>query len=212
MSDLLYINGDSWTISKYVDDYLKSKNIEFVNKSVGGSSNLSIIQRTKLDLDLLKEQNIFPYVCISLSEVGRDLANEFSLVKPTGRDLDAYLKSVLLKEIEMLEEMLNGYQSYITLGWTSNPLSTKSIIDFIGVDLNNIEAYTISNGTYNWLSDRQQIFKFSKKSFISTVEKKQSWEKALLANQFIDESLHINPKKMDPVEHWIDHVISYFKK
>ena len=213
LNNLLYINGDSWTSSRYIDDCLKSKNIKFVNESIGGSSNLGIIQRTKLDLESLKKQNIFPYVCISLSEVGRGLTDEFKLVKikPVGEDLNVYLKSVLFREIEILKEILTEYQSYITVGWTSNPLSAKSIIDFINVDLIDIEAYAISNGTYQWLSDRQKVFKFSKESFVRAVEKKQLWEQTLLANQFIDETLHINPKKIDPVERWINHVLDHFK-
>lgn len=211
MGDILYINGDSWTIPEYVDGYFKIKNINFINKSVGGQGNLTIIQKTKNDLEELKQQNIFPKVCISLSEVGRDFIDEFKLVHPSGQDLDVYLKTVLLKEIDMLGKILDGYDSYVTVGWTSNPLSNKSIIDFIDFNYNGIEAWTVSNGIYNWLADRREIFKFSKESFINTVEKKQQWESRLLDNQFIDNTLHIEPTKMEPVKLWIDHVLDHFK-
>ena len=158
------------------------------------------------------QQNIFPKVCISLSEVGRDLIEEFKLVHPIKQDLNEYLKLVLLKEISMLDEILVDYESYITVGWTSNLSDNKSIIDFINFDKDGIEAWTVSNGIFNWLSDRQKIFQFSEQSFINTVEKKQQWERRLLGNQFIDETLHIDFKNLRPVELWLDHILAYFKK
>lgn len=211
-NDVLYFNGDSWTLPIFIDEYLKSKNVNFINKSVGGQGNLTILQKTKKDLEELKQQNIFPKVCISLSEVGRNLIEEFKLVRPTKQDLDVYLKLILLKEINMLDEILTDYNSYITVGWTSNPLDNKSIIDFINFDKEGIETWVISNGILSWLSDRQKIFQFSKESFIHTVEKKQQWEKRLLDNQYVDETLHIDLKNLRPVELWLDHVLAYFKK
>jgi len=214
MGDLkfLYINGDSWTVPVYLNQYTDCrspnyKNIFVINQSVGGCGNRDIIERTKLDLKILKEKGIVPSVCIALSEVGRNFKEEFELVKPNHERLNDYLRQVLLKEIEILETNLKDLNYYITTGWIPSPNSNKAIIDYIGIDKNDVEVYSYTNVIFEWLSVHQKIFKFTKESFIDAVENKQRWEYRLVNNPYIDDTLHVNPRNLTPYNNWLDDIL-----
>ena len=206
-----YINGDSW-LSHSTARVANSENPVFnntvvVNQSVPGSSNLSIIRRTKYALDEFKKYNIYPIVCIGLSEVGRDFNGEFALVRPQS-NVTKYLELVLLKEIEMLKNLLKDYRYYISTAWTTNPTGSKSLISFIEEDFSDCNpVYTVSNGIYSWLNDRSNVFKFSKESFVEAVENKQQFEARLLKNNYINNTLHLDQTLSDIVyKQYFEHV------
>jgi hypothetical protein len=217
MKKVLYINGDSW-LSHYVTRVTNAdcnlfKDIFVINHSVPGQGNINIIKRTLVALAELKKYNIKPFVCIGLSEVGRDLLEEFKLGK-SNPDLTTYLNSVLTAEINILKSELGDYQHYICSAWTSSvtlsSMKNKSLIDFIEQDFDNLSpVYTVGNGIYNWLNDRSKILKFNKLSFIEAVENKQAFEQALLNNPYIDSTLHLGQHTCDIVyERFFTHVLS----
>jgi hypothetical protein len=110
----------------------------------------------------------------------------------------------------MLKHILVEYQQYICSAWTSNPLGSKSLIDFIGEDLSKYKSvYTVGNGSYNWIRDRQKILKISKESFVEAVENKQMFEQALLGNPYISDTLHLDKSTSDEIyEKFFNHVLS----
>lgn len=210
---VLYINGDSW-LSHFTNriansDHQLFKDIFVINHSIPGSSNMSIISRTKAALSELKKYNIKPWVCIGLSEVGRDFKNECKLAYPE-ENLTLYLESILTAQMDMLKHNLAEYQQYICSSWTSNPLGGKSLVDFIGEDLSKYNpVYTVGNGSYNWIKDRQKILKISKESFVEAVENKQMFEQALLGNPYINDTLHLDRSTSDEIyEKFFNHVLS----
>ena len=213
MKQVLYINGDSW-LTSYANRVASSghplfKDILVINHSVPGSGNIGIINRTQTALAELKNYGIKPKVCIGLSEVGRDFSEEVKLVPPT-ENLTQYLKNILLKEIDILKDALQKHQHYICTAWIHNPIDTKSIIDFIDEDFTKFNpVYATSNGSYNWLNDRAHVLKISKESFVEAVENKQRFERALLNNRFINDTLHLNKTTSDQVyEKFFGHVLS----
>jgi hypothetical protein len=209
--NFFYINGDSW-LSHYTATVANSDNPLFsdavvINQSVPGSGNLSIIRRTKYALDEFKKHNIYPIVCVGLSEVGRDFNDEFALARPQ-ENITEYLESVLLKEIEMLKDLLKDHQHYVSTAWTTDPTGAKSLTSFIEEDFGNCKpVYTVSNGIYSWLNDRNNIFKFSKESFVAAVENKQQFEARLLKNKYINNTLHLDKALSDIVyKKYFEHV------
>lgn len=212
-NNFFYINGDSW-LSHHCcvvanSEHPLFKNKVVINNSVPGSGNLGIIKRTKHALGELKKHDIYPTVCIGLTEVGRDFTDEFSLTRPQD-DISEYLKSVLLKEIEILEDLLRDYKHYISTSWTTNPNQNKSLINFIEEDFdNNSPVYTMGNGIYSWLDDRKKIFKFSKKSFVEAIENKNFFQDKLLKNKYIDKTLHLDKLTSRPIyEKYFEHVLN----
>ena len=209
--NFFYINGDSylahWASKVANSDHPLFKNITVINHAVPGSGNLSIIRRTKHALNEFKKYNIYPVVCIGLSEVGRDLPDEFKLVPPQD-NLTEYLKSILLKEIEMLEDLLQDHTHYIGTAWTTNPQGNKSIIDFTDDNFDQCNpVYAIGNGIYSWLGDRQKIFKFSRESFVEAVENKEVFQDKLLKNKYIDDTMHLDKSTSQIVyEKYFKHV------
>lgn len=228
-----YINGDSWLINNVSDiinqplsqvyntKHSLDTNIKFdlfkdkfvINHSISGGGNLSIIERTIMDLKELDKFGIRPQVCIGLSEVGRDLIREFSLVRPQA-DMSAYLESILQHEIKLLQEALKGYSYYICTAWTSSTIDTRSIIDFIDFDHRSIApAYAIGNGIYQWLTDRVDIFKFNKELMIDCIQQKQVFEQRLLDNPYIDNTLHIKKERCQEVySKFFQHVLQEIDK
>lgn len=211
-TECIYINGDSW-LAHFATRVANSEHPLFqdkfvVNQAIPGSSNLEIIQRTKTAVEYFKSVGICPKFCVGLSVVGRDLDAECALAKPQ-TDLTQYLESILAQEIKMLQEVLTGYSSYICTLWTTNIAGTKSVIDFIDEDWTDQPAvYSFSNGFYNWLNDRKSILKFSTESFVETLDNKQSMEKRLLNNQYIDDTLHLDRQSSDVVyERFFKHVL-----
>ena len=220
MKKILYINGDSW-LSHYVPRVTNAdcdlfKDMFVINHSVPGQGNINIIKRTLVALAELKKYNIKPFVCIGLTEVGRDFLEEFKLGEPHP-NLTTYLNNVLTAEINILKSGLDEYQHYICSSWTSwtssvtlSSIKNKSLIDFIEQDFDDLSpVYTISNGIYNWLNDRAKILKFDKLSFIEAVENKQTFEQALLSNPYINSTLHLDQRTSDIVyERFFTHVLS----
>jgi hypothetical protein len=208
-----YINGDSW-LSLNAQCITNSdnplfKDIFVINHSVPGSSNMSIINRTKDALAELKIHGINPMVCIGLSEVGRDLQNECALSRPQ-ENLTEYLKSIMLQQMSMLDSILVGYKHYICTAWVTNPRSTKTVVDFIPEDFSDLKpVYTVGNGSYRWLDDRQNVLKFTKESFVDAVECKQIFEKRLLASKYIDNLLHLDMHHSNEInQKFFSHVLS----
>jgi hypothetical protein len=194
--NFFYINGDSWlshrTANVANSDNPLFKDVVVVNHSVPGSGNLSIIRRTKHALEEFKKHNIYPFVCVGLSEVGRDFTDEFALARPQ-ENVTEYLKSVLLKEIEILKNMLKDHRHYVSTAWTTDPTGEKSLISFIEEDFSDCApVYTVQNGIYNWLNDRSKVFKFSKESFVQAVENKQYFENKLLKNKYVNNTIHLD--------------------
>lgn len=207
----LYINGDSW-LSHFVDRVIHThplfKDIFVINQSVPGCGNMSIINRTRTALAELKKHNIVPWVLVGLSEVGRDFEEEFKLARPR-ENLTEYLKSISQAQIDILKTDLADYQHYICSAWTFGTAGTKSIVDFIEEDFSGINpVYTISNGVYSWINDRQHILKISKFSFVEAVENKQIFESLLLSNTYIDQTLHLKKSTDIVFERFFDHVLS----
>lgn len=211
--EFFYINGDSWLAhfaSRVANsDHPLFKDKFVINHSIPGSSNLSIIQRTDQALQDLASEGIYPQVCVGLAPVGRDLEHEFKLVAPK-ENLSEYLEDILVKEIDMIERVLNNYKHYVCTSWSTNPIGTRSLIDFIGQDWTNFgPVYVTSNGVYQWLNDRRKILKFSQESFIQAAENKQKFEEALLSNRYIDPTLHLNKSTSDEVyEKFFKHVLA----
>jgi hypothetical protein len=212
VTECIYINGDSW-LAHFAGRVANSQHPLFrdkfvINHAIPGSSNLSIVRRTKQALDYFETVGIKPKVCIGLSVVGRDFEDECALAKPQG-DLTEYLKSILEQEFKMLQELLVDYSSYLCTSWTTNIAGTKSVIDFIDEEWTDQPAvYSFSNGFYNWLNDRKSILKFSTESFVKTVDNKQHMEKRLLNNQYIDDTLHLDRRSSDVVyERFFKHVL-----
>jgi len=191
----LYINGDSWLshfVNRVINTHPMFKNIFVINHSVPGCGNMDIINRTKIALAELKKYNIKPWVFIGLSEVGRDFEEEFKLARPQD-DLTDYLAAISQAQFNILKTQLADYQHYVCNSWTSNPVGTKSLIDFIDEDFSNVKpVYAVSNGVYSWINDRARILKISKSSFVEAVENKQIFESLLLSNRYIDHTLHID--------------------
>jgi hypothetical protein len=206
-----YINGDSW-LSHYVAKVANSDNPLFsntvvVNQSIPGSGNLSIIRRTKYALEEFKKHNIYPTVCIGLSEVGREFNDEFALARPQS-DTTKYLESVLIKEIEILKNLLADHRHYVSTAWITDPTGEKSLTDFIEEDFSGCApVYTVGNGIYSWLNDRNSVFKFSKESFVQAIENKQYLENKLLKNKYINNTMHLDKTLSDIVyQKYFEHV------
>ena len=211
--EFFYINGDSW-LAHFTNRVANSEHPLFENKvvinhSIPGSSNLSIIRRTKQTLEDLSKVGIRPRVCVGLAPVGRDFDNEFALARPQ-TNLTEYLKAILVKEFEMLTDVLTDYESYMCTSWSTNPVGTLSLIDFIDEDWSGFDpVYVTSNGIYQWLTDRRSILGFSQESFIEAVESKQRFESTLLSNPYIDSTLHLDKSKSDQVyEQFFNHVLA----
>jgi len=210
---VFYINGDSW-LSHFTNrvacsDHPLFKNIFVINHSVPGCSNMSIISRTKTALSELKKYNIKPWVCIGLSEVGRDFKNECKLAYPQ-ENLTLYLESILKAQMNMLKHILVEHQHYICSAWTSNPVGRESLIDFIGEDLSKYKSvYTVGNGPYTSIEYHRKILKISKESFVAAVENKQMFEQALLGNPYISDTLHLDKSTSNEIyEKFFNHVLS----
>lgn len=155
MKKVLYINGDSWLGSRVnrivCNNHPMFKDFFVINQAVPGNGNIEIINNTRTALKELKLHGIKPIVCVGLSEVGRNFKEEVKLV-PKQENLTEYLKSILLKEFEILKNELEDYQSYLFTGWTHNPIGTKSIIDFIEEDFTKFNpVYTLQNKIYKVL-------------------------------------------------------------
>jgi hypothetical protein len=208
-----YINGDSWMahFSARIanSDHPLFKNTVVINHAVPGCGNASIIRRTKHALEELKKSNIYPTVCVGLTEVGRDFNQEFCQVRPQ-QDLTEYLKSVLSHQMHTLEQFLTDHPHYVSTAWVTDPAGKKSLTDFIEQDFSQCSpVYTVGNGIYKWLDDRRNIFKFSKSSFVEAVENKQIFENLLLNNKYVNETLHLDKSTSDVVyERFFTHVFS----
>jgi hypothetical protein len=209
--NFFYINGDSWMYHG-IEKVANSNNPLFnnavvVNESIPGSGNLSIIRRTIHALEEFKKDNIYPMVCVGLSEIGRELHDEFALVRPQ-ENVTEYLKSVLIKEIEILKDLLKDHRHYVSTAWTTDPLGSKSLISFVEEDFSDCgPVYTVSNGIYSWLNDRNNIFKFSKESFIEAVKNKQHFKNKLLKNKHVTDKLHLDESLRDIVyQKYFEHV------
>lgn len=217
MKQFLYLNGDSWfhRSSKITNGQNPLfENIFIINHSIPGDGNINIINRTKSALEDLKKINIKPWVCLGLSEVGRNFTSEFALVSPkVTNDIGKYLELVAAAELKLAQSVLKDYNSYICNAWVSNYNNAKSIIDFIDQDFKSVDmCYTVGNGVYNWLGDRQDIFKFTKSSFVSTIENKQKFEQLLLNNRYIDDSLHLAQATAEqPYQKFFTHAITHLK-
>jgi len=213
MKKVFYIIGDSWlahhTARATSSDCELFRDFFVINHSVPGASNTDIIRRIKVATKDMAELEIDPIFCVGLSEVGRGLIDEFRLTRPSS-NLTAFLKSILLKEHEILRNELANYPHYICTAWVTNPFGTKSIIDFIDLDFSGInECYTVGNGIYQWVSDRANIFKLDKLSFVDAVDNKQLFESQLLKNRFINETLHLDKTTSDEVyEKFFNHVLN----
>lgn len=212
-SNYFYINGDSWlshwTAKTANSDHPLFNNTVVINQSVPGSSNASIIRRTKHTLEELKKHGIYPTVCIGLTEVGRSFNEEFCQVRPQ-ENLTEYLKSVLMHQIDTLEIFLKDYRHYVSTGWVTDPRQNKSLTNFIEQDFSGcLPVFTVGNGIYSWLNDRRHIFKFSKSSFVEAVENKQAFETLLLKNKYITETMHLAQQTCNDVyENYFKHVFS----
>jgi hypothetical protein len=210
MKKVLYINGDSWLASSanrvVCNNHPLFKNFFVINQAVPGSGNMEIINNTRSALSELKLRGINPVVCVGLSEVGRNFKDEIKLV-PKKENLTEYLESILIKQFEILQHDLVGYQSYLFTGWTHNPLKTKSIIDFIDQDFIVFDpVYTVRNKIYNLLDHLSFV---SKISFVEAVEAKQKFESALLNNKYVNDTLHLDWGTSDLVfEKFFTHVLS----
>lgn len=212
----LYINGDSWTTPVYLNSYTDSSNANFknvfvINKSLPWADNISIINRTKSDLEILKRANIHPAVCISLTESGKTM-NEFKSVKPKP-DLNEWLADIQKSQIEKLKEMLVDYNYYITTGWTANSSGSKRLIDFIGADFPHDTTYAVSDWIYDMLVDYQHIFKFTSESLNTTKKNRDAWRDSLEGNDYVkrnDGGLHLRLSSSEkPYTEWLSHVIDH---
>ena len=218
MKQFLYINGDSWLIhfaARIANiQHPLFKDIFIINHSIPGDGNINIINRTKQALADLRKVNIEPWVCLGLSEVGREPLPEFSLVSPNAtNDIGKYLELVAKAELQLAKEALKDYNYYICNSWVSNCNNTKSIIDFIEQDFTSVNScYTVANEIYNWLADRQQVFKFTKTSFIEVIENKKKFEQLLLTNQYVSPTLHLDRTTSDQIfQQFFYHVLSALK-
>jgi hypothetical protein len=218
MKQFLYINGDSWlghfTSRVANNQHPLFENMFVINHSISGDGNISIINRTEQALFDLKKIGIIPWVCIGLSEIGRNDVSEFELVRPSVTDdVNKYLQMVAQAEIQLANNVLKDYNSYICNTWVSNTNGAKSIIDFIEQDFSTVNpCYTVSNNIYTWLTDRNHIFKFTKSSFVGAIENKQEFEQLLLANQHVNETLHLNKTTSDLIyQSFFQHVLSQLK-
>lgn len=218
MKQILYINGDSW-LSHFTSRVANNQHPLFndifvINHSIPGDGNANIIARTKQALDDFKEIGIKPWVCLGLSEIGRNLADEFKLVRPTTDNISEYLELVAKAELKLAEDILNGYNHYVCNTWVSNSNNTtKSIIDFIDQDFSTVDpCYTIGNSIYNWFVTKPQIFKFTKSSMLKAIENKQKFEKLLLSNQYVNGTLHLDKLPADLIyERFFQHVLFQLK-
>lgn len=217
MSKFLYINGDSWVgelVSTHTNFESENfKDIFVINRGCGGASNIEIISRTKQDLEFLAKSGITPMVCVAFSEVGRGINKEFAIGATPDSNLTILLKNILIKEYEMLQQVLVGYNSFITTSWTTNPFNTnKRLLDFIDFDDQEFEVYTVGNGIYKWLSDHQHILKFNKDSFINAVNEKEKYSQALLNNSWIDDTMHIKRERSSkPYNDFFSYVLEQLK-
>lgn len=200
---MLPIHSNQYTTS----DHPNFENIIVINRSVMNSTNIEIIRRTETDLKLLKSVNIFPSVCISLSEIMKDPLEEAKFSKPVS-SLNEWLKNIMVAEVLFLENILKEYNHVITTGWTCTTTNIKRPIDFI--DIANEEVYCVSSYIYEWLKQHQHILKFTDKSFDLAVENCKEWEKKLKNNQFIKHSstgYHLRLNSKQPYNCWLDYII-----
>ena len=210
MKKVLYINGDSWLVGRInriiCYNHNMFKDWFVINQAVPGAGNLEIISNTQAALAELKLHGIMPVVCVGLTEVGRNFKEEIKMV-PKQENLTEYLRSILLKEFDLLKDILADYQSYVFTGWTHNPIGTKSIIDFVEQDFSQFKpVYTVQNRIYK-LFDRLSFI--DRASFVEAVDNKQLFESALLNNKYINDTLHLEWGTSDQVyEDFFSHILS----
>jgi hypothetical protein len=209
---VLYIDGDSWighSTPRVVNDANPLfKDMLIINNAVPASSNIDIITRTDRSLRKLKQLGIEPMVCVCLSEVGRDHHREFSLVQQKYDDISDFLNDVLTNEVLMIKKILKNYNYYLCNGWTQNSvLSELSIVNFIDQDFDKIApVYSVGNPIYSWLNNN---FKFNQTSFVEAVDNKQKFQKLLLKNPNIDNTLHpLWPHSKAVYQGFFEHVLA----
>lgn len=216
----LYVNGDCWLWGPNVIRFLSEEYTLFddyfvINHALNGSSNLSIINRTKKAIEDLKEYDITPTVIIGFGEVAKDLANEFKMLLPDRKrpnDLNEYLENLLLHQVSTLDNILADCPRYICSAWTKGVTGNKNIIDFVSSDAKNYpHAYTVSESILSWIEKNRKLFNFTESSISDAFERSANYQKALMTNDIVSPTIHLigrDPKTVEVYTQWFKHVLT----
>tara|TARA_S200002703_G_scaffold122285_1_gene108201 strand:- start:10 stop:747 length:738 start_codon:yes stop_codon:yes gene_type:complete len=208
--NIVYSIGDSWL--SFTNDYYRKvffnnfKEHMLIDRSISGMSNSLMIQTIEKDMALLQTFDRPITFIVSFSEVGRSINDLIGISPSEYRTTHEYFGEILREQYNQICDILKDFTHYVTTGFVTNNFNTnKSIIDFCKPKLpkpNN--AFTVySNGIFEYLKDRKQIFEFD---FASDVEKSLELKTYIESCEYTDDSLH--PDQYKPYELFLDHVMA----
>lgn len=218
---ILYINGDSWLAHDRMSEFLLLEQYTifndyiYINHSIPGDSNYSIINRTIKNVNELKKAGFDPYVIVGLSEVGRGFHKEASWLLPDkskNNHLNEYFESLLKFEVNFLKENLADTPNYICSSWTTG-VTNKNFADFILPDSHELpKAYAIMSYNIEWFVKRKKLFNLTKESIIEVIENSEKYKEKIMSTGLVDETIHLDrSKESDDIylrffEHALNHI------
>jgi len=212
-SKIFYSIGDSWLFSQYFVRTFANKYQDYllINRAMDGMSNSLIINTLQNDLNLLLKKEIDITFLVSFSEVGRT-QTDLTYLKPKNyKNTHDFFGATLKEQYNQVFNLIKNYPHYITTSFiTNNFNSDKSIIDFCGTSTKDKpqDVFTVySNGIFEFLRDRKQIFDFD---FAEDVQKSLELKEYLNQLEYVDDTLH--PDYYKPYELFLNEVFSNLHK
>jgi len=206
---VFYAIGDSWLDSIYfnrvfLNDY---SDYFFINRSISGMSNAIMLDLIKKDMELLTSLDTDPIFLVAFSEVGRSIIDFTSCDPREYSSSHAYFGEVLKNHYDEIKNVIGDYPNYITTAFISNNFNNNlSIIDFCsGSRLRKPEnVFSVcSTGIFDYLKDRNKIFKFN---LLDDIEASLKLRKFMESHRDIDDTLHVNYYKV--YEDFLENVFS----
>ena len=204
---MFYAIADSWLDIHYFHQVFYNDYPDYflVNRASKGLGNSQMVDMVQQDLDLLKKLDVEVVFLVAFTEVGRR-NRDFENVSPKQFDsTHEYFGSIMKSQYDKIKELIKDYPHYITTGFVSNNFNqNKSILDFCGKTemTKPKDVFTVvSNGIYDFLKDRNKIFKFN---FADDVQKSLDLKKYMDSLECVDETYH--PDRYKVYEDFLENV------
>jgi hypothetical protein len=204
---MFYAISDSWLDTHFFHQVFYNDFPEYflVNRASRGLGNSQMIDMVRQDLDLLKRLDVEVVFLVVFTEVGRR-NRDFGNASPKNfTSTHDYFGSIMKSQHDEIKELVKNYPHHITTGFVNNNFNqNKSILDFCGKSSmtkpNNVFT-VVSNGIYDFLKDRNNIFKFN---FADDVKKSLDLKNYMDSLECVDETYH--PDRYKVYEDFLENV------